>query len=593
MTKTDSSNNNAFRSLTWWEIQALERNRCTAAEWSRVLVTDATDLSLIRDVDFEGEVRIGRLDAADVAEGAPRPLVSRARIADSTIGDNVRIVNIGREIRGATIGDRVTIENMAAVVFEPGAEPGYGVQAAVLDETGSRPVALYPGLSAQVAMLMAFKPRWAEEVAFPQVAEMSERQPLAAKIDDDASVRDCGILINVYVGREVRVEGARRLVNGAVVNNAAAGRALAYVGAGVDAENFLIVDGVADCGSILRNSFVGQGAVIDKGATAHDSLLFANTTIENGEAVALFAAPYTVSMHKATLLIGAMTSFMNAGSATNQSNHMYKLGPVHWGVLERGVKTSSNSYMMWGGKIGAFSLLMGAHKNHPDSSEFPFSYLFGDDKGATSVVPGMMLRSCGLLRDEKKWPTRDRRLKRRLPMHDRINFEVLNPATVGRILDTLPVMRELLQKPLDDDRFLRYKGMKFRAAHIERAMIIYRQAICKYLEEKIGDGPFPDSPAEHDEEPEKWVDIAGQLMPQSYLDRALAAETLLEAEAVFDEAAASYEDLERAWIGERLGEWRGRREEYRIGARDFDEQVEDDRVRYREGLSAENAMNAL
>lgn len=273
---------------------------------------------------------------------------------------------------------------------------------------------------------------------------------------------------------------------------------------------------------------------------------------------------------------------------------MYKLGPVHWGVLERGVKTSSNSYMMWGGKIGAFSLLMGAHKNHPDSSEFPFSYLFGDDKGATSVVPGMMLRSCGLLRDEKKWPTRDRRLKRKLPMLDRINFEVLNPATVGRILDTLPVMRELLQKPLDDDRFLRYKGMKFRAAHIERAMTIYRQAICKYLEEKVGDGPFPDAPRQTpDEEPERWVDVAGQLMPQSYLDKALACETLGETEAVFDEAFARYAELERAWIGERLGEWRGRREEYRIGARDFDEQVEDDRARYREGLSAENAMNSL
>lgn len=577
-----------LRRLTWWEIQALERNRCTAEDWELVLVTDGTDLDLISDTDFEGRVTIGSLSKTCTD---PKPCIRRARIADSELGDNVRIRNIGREIRGARIGNEVTIENCAAVIFEPGAEPGYGVQAAVLDETGSRPVHLYPALSAQMAMLMAMRPRWTEEVAAPQLLELSEQHPLPAEIGANAVITDCGELRNVYIGPEVRIEGARRLVNGAVINNAAPGKCLAYVGAGVDAENFLIVDGVADNGSLLRNTFLGQGAVIDKAATAHDSLLFANTTIENGEACALFAAPYTVSMHKATLLIGAMTSFMNAGSATNQSNHMYKLGPVHWGVLERGVKTSSNSYMMWGGKIGAFSLLMGAHKNHPDSSEFPFSYLFGDDKGSTSVVPAMMLRSCGLLRDEKKWPTRDRRLKRKLPMHDRINFPVLNPVTIGRIADTLPIMRELLQKRTDDDLFIRYKGMKFRAAHIERAISIYRQAISKYLNERLGDAPFPRATTE---EAEPWVDIAGQLMPRSYLDRTLEAETLAEVESIFDEAFADYDRLELEWIGNRLAaDWADRRDEIRYGAIEFDRQVEEDRQSYRDNLSAENAMNSL
>lgn len=71
--------------------------------------------------------------------------------------------------------------------------------------------------------------------------------------------------------------------------------------------------------------------MIEKGFTAHDSLVFSNCSLENGEACALFAGPYTVSMHKSSLLIGCQTSFMNAGSGTNQSNHMYKLGPVHWG----------------------------------------------------------------------------------------------------------------------------------------------------------------------------------------------------------------------------------------------------------------------
>ena len=83
------------------------------------------------------------------------------------------------------------------------------------------------------------------------------------------------------------------------------------------------------------------------------------------------------------------------------------------------------------------------------------------------------------MRDEKKWPTRDRRQKRRLPLHDRIIFDVLNPLTVGAMLDALEVIRKLLALPADDDRFLRYKGMKFTRAALERASHLYRLAIYK------------------------------------------------------------------------------------------------------------------
>ena len=137
-------------------------------------------------------------------------------------------------------------------------------------------------------------------------------------------------------------------MNGAVINNAAPGKCFAYVGSGVDADNFIIEDGKVSSGCIIRNCYIGQGAELEKGFTAHDSLFFANCSFENGEACAVLAGPYTVSMHKGTLLIGCQTAFMNAGSSTNQSNHMYKLGPVHWGVLERGVKTSSGAYIMFG-----------------------------------------------------------------------------------------------------------------------------------------------------------------------------------------------------------------------------------------------------
>ena len=391
------------------EIYTLERQGCTAADWSTVYLDDNCDLSRIRDCRFSGRVEIGA-----IAE------LRSAAIEDCRMNSGVSIVNVRGHLRGLRIGRGVVIADVGTIESEPEASYGIGTEVAVLDETGSRPVHLYPGLSAQLATLMAMHPRWAEEHLLPRLQEKYASRPFPYDLSDGCRVVGCQLLQNVHVGKEVSIEGAKRLVNGAVINNAAPGKGLAGVGADVDAENFLIEDGYAGRGALLRNVYVGQGASLDKGFTAHDSLFFANSAMENGEACAVLAGPYSVSMHKSTLLIGMRTAFFNAGSATNFSNHMYKLGPVHWGTMLRGAKTASGAYVMWGAQIGAFSLVMGPHKYHPDTSMFPFAYLFGDAHGHTLAAPGLMLRSCGLGRDEKKWPIRDRRLRRRLPLHDHV-----------------------------------------------------------------------------------------------------------------------------------------------------------------------------
>ena len=580
-----TENTSRRRPLMWWEQRKLENNGCYSADWSLVRICDDTDLDNIRNVEFVGAVSLGLVDGS---EGAS---IQNARLENCMIGDNATIRNIGSHLRNCIVGPGARIVDTGVVEFEAEAMCGIGTEVSVLDETGSRAVRIYPGMSAQAALLMARAPKWNERHMLPRLEQKFDNEIPRHIIGANSVVEGCGALINVCVAPEVKVVGARHLRNGMIINNAAPGRCLASVGSGVDAENFIIEDGVADSGVILRNCYVGQGAMLEKGFTAHDSLFFANCSLENGEACALFAGPYTVSMHKSSLLIGCQTSFMNAGSGTNQSNHMYKLGPVHWGILERGVKTSSDSYLMLGAKIGAFSLLMGQHKTHPDSSQFPFSYLFGDEKGATVVVPGVMLRSCGLLRDEKKWPTRDRRLKRKLPMRDRIIFNVLSPLTVENMLTAIDVIDMLLTRPADDDRYLRYRGMKFTRASLERARHMYQLAIYKYLSMRLGDGPFPEAAGQ---EATQWVDIAGLPMPRPLMQKAMETSSLEEMEEIFDKAYNDYARLEMEWIGTRFGEsWRRPAEVIADYAAEFDRMIEEDRTRYLEDLNAQNEMLAL
>lgn len=553
-----------LRHLSPEEVHKLENQGCHAENWHNLFVAEKIDLSAIRNVFFKGYV---------------------------VLHPGVRLSNIPGGLQNCVIKANAIIENVDSLSFEIEANHGVGTMVAVLDETGSRAVPIYPGISSQMATLMAREPRWLHNQLSLTIREFLDSRFTPPHIGENSIIRNSGIIRNVSIGTEVTIEGASRLENGSVLNNAAPGKSFTYIGNAVEAENFILEDGRLESKTTLVNCYIGQGVILARGFSAHDCIFFANSTFENGEADAVIAGPYSVSMHKGTLLIGCQTSFMNAGSTTNQSNHMYKLGPVHWGVLERGVKTGSGSYLMLGAKIGAFSLLMGSHKTHPDSSEFPFSYLFGDERGATVVVPGVMLRSCGLLRDEMKWPTRDRRLKRKLPLYDHITFNVLNPYTVDAMLEAIKTIEELLTRPADDDLFMRYKGMKFTRAALERAKTLYTIAIFKYLSLTLPDNKFPENDGEN---PDKWLDLGGLIIPRHSLEEILNCEDIESAESIIGEIDTTYKELELKWIGRRFDEWwRQREDEIIYNARKFDEMVEEDRQHYLQTLTRETEMLAL
>lgn len=587
----------------------LESHGCTARDWSHVFIHRETDLRLIRGCRFSGEVAIGRLSyGGDDADGREQGIYN-ATLRDCYIGDGCQISNVAGSLSGCVIGRDVTIENVGRIRFTEESSCGIGTQAGVLDETGSRPVYLYPGLDAQMAILMTWKPRWAEDRLLPMLEEEWEKTidiDSLACIADGATVTGVREMLNVGVGHDITVEGASRLVNGLIINNAVSSRPFTYVGADVDAENFIIEDGKVASGVLMRNVYVGQGAVLEKNFTAHDSVFFANCACENGEACALLAGPYTVSMHKSSLLIGALMSFMNAGSATNSSNHLYKLGPVHWGLMERGVKTSSGSYLMWGARIGAFSMVMGAHKRHPDTSLFPFSYLFADAKGDTVAVPGAMLRSCGLMRDETKWPNRDNRLKRKLPLRDRIIFPVLNPRTIGALLAGLDKLRELMAtEPGADGMYAVTPAVKVKASSVEKGIELYTNALMKYFSRHLDRITGTDVPSELPEELEQlsvsadtqWLDMGGQIIPRQVVESMLDMESSGSIKDLFDVAYENYLEMEKRWAADTARRYCASRgidpaqlpQKIKEGSARFDECAEADRRSSLDLLARHNA----
>ena len=269
------------------------------------------------------------------------------------------------------------------------------------------------------------------------------------------------------------------------------------------------------------------GENVGHGYSASESLFFSNCQGENGEACSLFAGPYTVTHHKSTLLIAGMFSFMNAGSGSNQSNHMYKLGPIHQGILERGAKTTSDSYILWPAKIGAFSLVMGRHVNNLDTTDLPFSYLI-EQQGSTYIVPGVNLKSVGTIRDVKKWPERD---KRKDPHRlDYINFNHLSPYTVQKMFAGIEILERLKEASGHRADNYCYKKATIRNAALFKGIKYYQTAIVKFLGNSLI-SRMQNADISTDEGLRRalrkdtsvgmgqWVDISGLIAPASEIER--------------------------------------------------------------------------
>ena len=517
---------NAYRKLTEHEIQTLEKQMCTAEDWDRVDVSEGFSAEYVRYARFSGDVRLGAFDKVfELAGGMCKHSgIYYATLHNVTVGDDCCIENVKNYIANYTIGPRTFIENVDIILTDGTSSFGNGVDVAVLNETGGREVTIYDTLSAQTAYVMALyrhRPHLVKALKDMAMRHVESVRSNVGSIGSDVVIADAGYIKNVRIGDFCKIEGASKLKNGSINGNV---HAPVHIGVGVVCDDFIISSGTSvEDGVTLSRCFVGQACRLGHNYSATDSLFFSNCQGENGEACAIFAGPFTVTHHKSTLLIAGMFSFMNAGSGSNQSNHMYKLGPIHQGIMERGAKTASDSYILWPAKVGAFSLVMGRHVSHQDTSDFPFSYLI-EQQSLSYIMPGANLKSVGTIRDAKKWPVRD---ARKDPVRlDCINYNLLSPYTIRKMINGCALLRELKRVSGETSDTYTFQSGKIKRSSLENGMKYYGMAIDKFLGNslisRLEKSEFLSEeslrqllkPASRYGEGD-WVDIAGMIAPKN------------------------------------------------------------------------------
>ena len=555
-----------YRSLTFEEIEILESNSCWAEDWSRVEVAeDGFQAKFFHRVMFYGDVQLGSVQKeVEITKGFVKHSgINDATLRNVTVGNDCLIEKVGNYINNYTIGDDCLISNISVMETTEGATYGEGNLISVLNEVGDGNVIFFHDLNSQFAAFMVkhFNDKDLKNAIRRLVKEeIARTNPERGTIGNNVKIVNTREITNTVIQDDCEISGASRLSDCTILSSEYAS---VYIGTGVICENSIISDGSSIVNSVkMQDCFVGEACQISNGFTASQSVFFANSFMSNGEACAAFCGPFCASHHKSSLLIGGMFSFYNAGSGTNFSNHAYKMGPMHWGILERGTKTASGSYLLMPATIGTFSVCFGKLMHHPNTTALPFSYLIAEaDK--MYLVPGRNITTVGLYRDIRKWPKRDMRPQQ--TQKSIVNFDWLSPYSVGEILQGKKILENLRQASGDNVSSYNYHEYVINATSLRKGIKYYDISLRSYMgavlkrAHKWGFFGKPQTEVGLG----RWDDLSGLLLPVSEERRLIediksgSLETIEEVVNRFREINENYRIYQWAWTYRMILEYYG------------------------------------
>ena len=557
---------NDYRSLTSEEIEVLKSNDCWAEDWTSINVSEDFKPNYMHRVMLYGEVNIGAFNKnVEVSQGFVKHSgINNATLRNVTIGDDCLIENVGNFINNYTIGDDCYISNISTMETTEGATFGEGNLVSVLNEVGEGNVILFSDLNSQLAAFMVkhFSDKELKEKIRQLIkTDIDNKMPERGQIGNNVKIVNTKEITNCIINDFCEVNGAARLSDCTLLGSA---HGNVYIGTGVIAENSIIAEGASVINSVkIQDCYVGEACQLSNGFTASTSVFFANSYMSNGEACAAFCGPFTASHHKSSLLIGGMFSFYNAGSATNFSNHAYKMGPMHWGILERGSKTASGAYLLMPATLGSFSVCFGKLMHHPNTRNLPFAYLIADgDK--MFLIPGRNITTVGLYRDIKKWPKRDLRAQEN--RKSIVNFDWLSPFSVGEILKGKKILESLREVTGDNVSQYLYHEYIIPASSLHKGIKYYDIALRIYmgavLKRVLKRDPAITPPATQVGTSD-WDDLSGLLLPVSEEERIVNdlkegnIESIQQLIERFEEIDTNYRQYQWAWTYKMICDYYG------------------------------------
>jgi hypothetical protein len=218
----------AWRQLRSDEIEALVKNGVTCSDWDTVYVSDPFTSHLVKNCEFSGLIRIGRLEDVVLEHHDLRvPAgITNSLIIACDLGDNVAVHNV-RYLSHYIVGDSAMLLSIDEMNTTSHAKFGNGIvkdgepeEARIwldlMNEAGGRQVMPFDGMTAADAYLWAkYRDDIQLQERLKQITQdqFDSRRGFFGVVGDASVVKNSRIIKDVRIGPSCYIKGANKLKN--------------------------------------------------------------------------------------------------------------------------------------------------------------------------------------------------------------------------------------------------------------------------------------------------------------------------------------------------------------------------------------------
>lgn len=443
-----------YRQLTAAEIEILKRNRNTSDNWNKVFVSEAFNPELVKNCQFYGLVRIGKLEPYYLEFHNLRMPVGlyNSTIISCDLGDNIVIDNVNY-ISHYIVGNEVILVNVNEIactdhskfgngVVKEGEQEKVRIWLEVCNENGGRSILPFDGMMPGDAWLWS---RYRDnETLQTRLREFTDsrydlRRGFYGEIGDRTIIKNTRIIKDVWIGTDAYIKGANKLKN-LTINSSP--DAKSQIGEGCELVNGVIGHGCRIFYGVKAVRFVlNSNSQLKYGARLINSYLGYNSTISCCEVLNSLIFPAHEQHHNNSFLCAALVmgqSNMAAG-ATIGSNHNSR-SPDGELIAGRGFWPGLCVSLKHNSKFASFCILAKGDYPYELNIPIPFSLISNDvGKNELVIMPAywFMYNMYALARNSWKYADRDKRTNRT----QLIEFDFLAPDSVNEIIRAMQLLR--------------------------------------------------------------------------------------------------------------------------------------------------------
>jgi hypothetical protein len=535
----NQQNNNGidYRKLSGSEIEILIRNNNTSDDWGKIFVSKEFDPALVKNSNFHGLVRIGKLEPYYLEFHNLRMPVGiyNSHIISCDFGDNVCIDN-ATYLSHYIIGNEVMISNVNELASTDYAKFGNGilkegepdnvrVWIEVRNENGGRRIAPFNRMLAGDAYLWSNNPE--DETLHKKFIELTgkefdKKRGYYGTIGNRCVIKDCDIIKDVIIGTDVYIKGANKLKN--LTINSDEDRTT-QIGEGCEMVNGIIGFGCRIFYGVKAVRFVmAAHSQLKYGARLINSYLGNNSTISCCEVLNTLIFPGHEQHHNNSFLCASLVMGQSniAAGATIGSNHNSRsadgeiiAGRGFWPGLCVSLKHNS--------KFASFCILAKGDYPFEMNIKFPFCLVSNDvTNNKLILMPGywFLYNMYALERNAWKFEDRDKRTEK----IQRLEFNYLAPDTINEMFTAIEI---LSKSKIDKNGNAIITGVensqrKTEVVKVKQVLELFKELISFYgiiqLLKQIKSNEFSSFEELKKSIPVKisrseWKNIGGQLIP--------------------------------------------------------------------------------